>query len=86
MGFCPACDRLELSVEMYFELKDAFLLTTLYCHFKTYLAQRDGATAIEYGLLLAGICLAIAAAIMLLGDTLMTLFYDDLSSALDAGN
>ncbi len=39
-----------------------------------FLADRSGATAIEYGLIAAGIAVAIIVAVGLLGDNLSTLF------------
>ncbi len=39
-----------------------------------YLAREDGATAIEYGLIAAGIALAISAAVLAFGDQLTALF------------
>lgn len=39
-----------------------------------YLAKEDGATAIEYGLIAAGIALAIAGAVVTFGDDLTALF------------
>ena len=39
-----------------------------------YLAQEEGATAIEYGLIAAGIALAISAAVLAFGDQLTALF------------
>ncbi len=44
--------------------------------------DESGATAIEYGLIAAGIAIAIIAAVGLLGDTLNTLF-SDLSTSLE---
>ena len=41
-----------------------------------YLAREEGATAIEYGLIAAGIALAISAAVLAFGDTLTGLFED----------
>lgn len=41
-----------------------------------YLRREDGATAIEYGLIAAGIALAILAATQLFGEELDTLFRD----------
>ena len=41
-----------------------------------YWHQQDGATAIEYGLIAAGIAVAIIAAIFALGDTLSNFFND----------
>ena len=42
-----------------------------------------GATAIEYGLIAAGISLAIAAAVFGLGDAIYNLFYDELPNILN---
>jgi pilus assembly protein Flp/PilA len=39
-----------------------------------YLADEDGATAIEYGLIAAGIALAISGAVLIFGDQLEALF------------
>lgn len=41
---------------------------------EAYLKKEDGATAIEYGLIAAGISLAIAAVVFTFGDDLTTLF------------
>lgn len=46
-----------------------------------YLAEKDGATAIEYGLIAAGIALAISAAVVTFGEDLSALF-DSFSEAL----
>lgn len=54
----------------------------MYKLFPKWLKTRDGATAIEYGLIAAGVCLVIAAAIALLGSTVYDLFYSDLAGAL----
>lgn len=48
-----------------------------------YLGSTQGATAIEYGLLVAGVALAIAGAVFLFGDAIYNLLYDDLPTALD---
>lgn len=50
-----------------------------------YIHGKSGATAIEYGLIAAGISLAVAASIYAFGDSLGTLLYDDLPNAL-SGN
>ncbi len=42
----------------------------------SYMRREDGATAIEYGLIAAGIALAILAAVQLFGTELSTLFSD----------
>jgi pilus assembly protein Flp/PilA len=39
-----------------------------------YIANKDGATAIEYGLIAAGISLAIAAVVFTFGEDLLSLF------------
>lgn len=43
---------------------------------KAYTTKEDGATAIEYGLLAAGIAMAIAAVVFAFGDRLALLFSD----------
>jgi pilus assembly protein Flp/PilA len=48
-----------------------------------YLRLQRGATAIEYGLLAAGIAMAIAVAVFLFGDAIYSLLYEDLATALD---
>jgi pilus assembly protein Flp/PilA len=45
-------------------------------HFARFWADESGATAIEYGLIAAGIALAIIAAVNTLGTTLNTRFGD----------
>jgi Flp pilus assembly pilin Flp len=47
-----------------------------------YGSDENGATAIEYGLIVAGIALAIAASVWAFGDSISTLLYDDLPTAL----
>lgn len=47
-----------------------------------WIRERHGATAIEYGLLLAGIALAILVSVTLLGDNLYNFFYEDLPAAI----
>ncbi|MBN8521925.1 MAG: Flp family type IVb pilin [Alphaproteobacteria bacterium] len=47
-----------------------------------YAKKEDGATAIEYGLIAAGIALAIAAAVFAFGEDLTALF-EDMGSALE---
>jgi pilus assembly protein Flp/PilA len=42
----------------------------------------SGATAIEYGLIAAGIAMAVAASIFAFGDAVKTLLYDSLPAAL----
>ena len=50
------------------------MLTKLVAKVQAYMTQQDGATAIEYGLIAAGIALAISAAVVAFGDQLTTLF------------
>ncbi len=45
--------------------------------------DQSGATAIEYGLILAGIALAILASVNLMGDNLYAFFYSDLPGAIE---
>lgn len=47
-----------------------------------YLGCKSGATAIEYGLIAAGIAMAIAASVFVFGDAVRTLLYDSLPTAL----
>lgn len=48
-----------------------------------FMKDEDGATAIEYGLIAAGIAVAISAAVFAFGDDLTTLF-EDLGDSLEA--
>lgn len=50
------------------------MLTKLIAWKEAYLKDEDGATAIEYGLIAAGIAVAIAGVVGLLGDELFALF------------
>lgn len=49
----------------------------------SYRRSTAGATAIEYGLIAAGIAMAIAASVFLFGDIIYRLLYEDLPGALD---
>ncbi len=51
-------------------------MTKLYAILQSYIKREDGATAIEYGLIAAGIALAISVAVLAFGDTLTGLFTD----------
>jgi len=42
------------------------------------LGAREGATAIEYALIAAGVSIAIIGGVSTLGNTIMTIFYDRL--------
>lgn len=44
--------------------------------FRLWLLRRDGATAIEYGLMVAAIAIAISVAVLTTGGDLVTLFTD----------
>lgn len=50
------------------------MLTKLLAWKEAYLKNEDGATAIEYGLIAAGISLAIVSVVFLFGDQLETTF------------
>lgn len=52
------------------------MLIKLYTTAQAYLAKEDGATAIEYGLIAAGIAVVIAGAVFALGGDLDALFTD----------
>ncbi|PCH99375.1 MAG: Flp family type IVb pilin [Alphaproteobacteria bacterium] len=56
------------------------LIAQSYVQFKT---NEEGATAIEYGLIAAGIAVAISAAVFAFGGELTTLF-EDLGGSLEA--
>ncbi len=55
----------------------------MFLKFQAWLIGRDGATAIEYGLIAAGIALVIAGVIFVFGSALETFFYEDMANALD---
>lgn len=50
------------------------MLTKLYVRTRMWLEDQEGATAVEYGLMVALIAVAIIAAVALLGDNLSTMF------------
>ena len=50
------------------------MLVKLIAMKEAYLKNEDGATAIEYGLIAAGIAVAIAAVVALTGDGLVAMF------------
>jgi pilus assembly protein Flp/PilA len=52
------------------------MLTKLYVRARSYLIADDGASAVEYGLLVAGIAVLIIAAVFLLGGNLRDMFND----------
>ncbi len=49
-------------------------MVKLYAAIQAYMTDEDGATAIEYGLIAAGISLVIATAVFAFGDDLVALF------------
>jgi pilus assembly protein Flp/PilA len=49
-----------------------------------FLCDESGATAIEYGLIVAGIAIAILGAIGTLSDSVKTMLFDKISNALTA--
>jgi pilus assembly protein Flp/PilA len=51
---------------------------------KQFIRSEDGATAIEYGLIAAGISVAIAAVVFLLGDQVFGAF-DTVNTTMEAG-
>lgn len=60
-------------------------MTKLLTYVQAYLKNEEGATAIEYGLIAAGIALVISAAVFAFGDDLTTLFEDMGTSLEGAG-
>lgn len=50
------------------------MLTKLYVRTRNWVDRDEGATAVEYGLMVAGIAMLIIAAVWLLGGNLSTLF------------
>jgi pilus assembly protein Flp/PilA len=61
------------------------MLNKLVAKVQAYMTQQDGATAIEYGLIAAGIALAISAAVVAFGDQLNTLFGSMTTTLANAG-
>ena len=58
------------------------MLTKLIAKIQAYAMDKDGATAIEYGLIAGGISLAIVAAVFAFGDDLQTVF-NKIGTAMD---
>ena len=50
---------------------------------KSFFREEQGATAIEYALIAAGISLAITVSVFFFGQQIYTLLYEDLPSVLD---
>lgn len=59
------------------------MMSSICMPLKSYLNCLKGATAIEYGLIAAGIAVAISASVFFFGDAISTLLYDDLPKALN---
>lgn len=59
------------------------MLTKFIAKVQAYVADKDGATAIEYGLIAGGISLAIVAAVFAFGDDLENVF-NVIGDAMDA--
>jgi pilus assembly protein Flp/PilA len=55
-----------------------FLLIEMPAHTRRFLIAEEGATAIEYALIAAGISVAIVSAVTTLGSTMMAIYYDKL--------
>ena len=60
-------------------------MTKLFAKFQAYTTNEEGATAIEYGLIAAGIAVAISVVVFLLGDELDALFTDIQGTLAGAG-
>lgn len=60
-------------------------MTKLLTYVQAYIKNDDGATAIEYGLIAAGIAVAIAGAVFAFGDELEALFVEMGGSLQDPG-
>lgn len=54
-----------------------------YSRLRRWVRDQNAATAIEYGLIAAGIALTIAGTIFVFGDTLHALYFSGLTGALD---
>lgn len=54
-------------------------------YLRNFVSDKTGATAIEYGLIAAGIAVAIIAAVGLLGESLATMF-EEVGDELDSGD
>ncbi len=61
-------------------------MTKLFAYLQAFATKEDGATAIEYGLIAAGIALAISAAVFAFGDDLTGLFEEMGTTLEGAGN
>ncbi len=57
-------------------MEDKMLVQKLWAKKEAFIRSEEGATAIEYGLIAAGIAVAISAAVFAFGGQLSTLFTD----------
>ena len=57
-------------------------MRAVFVFFQTLRHDERGATAIEYGLLAAGVALAIAGTVMAFGDAVYDVFYSELPAVL----
>jgi Flp pilus assembly pilin Flp len=55
----------------------------LYSYLQQWLRQKHAATAIEYGMIAAGIALTIAGTVFAFGDQLYAMYFSDLAGALN---
>jgi len=55
-----------------------FMTTQMPVQARRFLSAQDGATAIEYALIAAGVSVAIISSVTTLGSTMMTIYYDKL--------
>jgi Flp pilus assembly pilin Flp len=55
----------------------------MFSRLRQWITECEGATAIEYGLLLAAVALAILLSVTMFGENLSALFYDRLPTILD---
>ncbi|MCX5888206.1 MAG: Flp family type IVb pilin [Deltaproteobacteria bacterium] len=60
-------------------------MNTLISKIKAFVNEEDGASAVEYGLLVAGIAVAVMTAVYAIGTTLSTKF-GEVNTALNAGS
>ena len=56
---------------------------SLFVRLQHWLHDKRAATAIEYGLIAAGIAMAIAGTVMVFGETLYDLYFSGLAGSLD---
>lgn len=57
-------------------IRENIMILKLLAHVEAWKASKDGATAIEYGLIAAGIAVAISAVVFTFGEELSAMFSD----------